>query len=201
MSNVRIAYGVDVAEIQRSSFENDTVTALIHGHVKQETGLAATDEQPKVIDETNVEIPAVEEKYSTVEEDRNGGVNTGGVGDDGRDSTGVGDGGASTGAGDDEEPSFKKVTKATSYGEEEKNVVPPAATAAADEQPSNQVTNGTDVAETPAAEEKPTETETNLVVVDHEEPIFNEATTRCGEEGKTAVLATVGVLDSFQQIS
>ncbi|CAK9860091.1 unnamed protein product [Sphagnum jensenii] len=210
MSNVRIAYGVDVAEIQRSSFENDTVTALIHGHVEQETGLAAIDEQPKVTDETNVEIPAVEEKYSTVEEDRNGGVNTGGVGDDGRDSTGVGDGGASTGvgdggastgAGDDEEPSFKKVTKATNYGEEEKNVVPPAATAAADEQPSSQVTNGTDVAETPAAEEKPTETETNLVVVDHEEPIFNEATTRCGEEGKTAVLATIGVLDSFQQIS
>jgi hypothetical protein len=102
---------------------------VTHGHGEQETGLAAADEQPKVTDEIDVEIPAVEEKYSTVEEDRNGGVNTGGVGDDGRDltgvsdggaSTGVGDDGASTGAGDDEEPSFKKATEATSYGEEEK---------------------------------------------------------------------------------
>ncbi|CAK9229743.1 unnamed protein product, partial [Sphagnum troendelagicum] len=105
------------------------------------------------------------------------------------DSTGVGDGGASTGAGDDEEPSFKKTTEATSYGEEEKAAVPPAATTAADEQPSSQVIDGTDVAETPAAEEKPTETETNPVVVDHEEPIFNEAATRYGEEEKTAVPA------------
>jgi hypothetical protein len=32
-----------------------------------------------------------------------------------------------------------------------------------------------DVVETPAAEEKPTDTETNLVVVDHEEPIFDMA--------------------------
>ncbi|CAK9880799.1 unnamed protein product [Sphagnum jensenii] len=137
MSNVHIAYGVDVAEVQRSSFQNDTVIAVIHGHGKQETGLTATDEQPKVNDETNVEIPDVEEKYNTVEEDRNGGVNTGGVGDDGRDMTGVGDGGASTGVGDDEEPSFKKATEATNYGEEEKNVVPPVAIAAADEQPSS----------------------------------------------------------------
>jgi hypothetical protein len=98
MSKVHIAYGVDAAEVQRSSFENDTVTAVTHGHGEQETGLAAADEQPKVTDEIDVETPAVEEKYSTVEEDRNGGVNTGGVGDDGRDSTGVGDGGASTGA-------------------------------------------------------------------------------------------------------
>ncbi len=184
---------------------------MTHGHGEQETGLAAADEQPKVTDEIDVEIPAVEEKYSTVEEDRNGGVNTGGVGDDGRDltgvsdggaSTGVGDGGASTGAGDDEEPSFKKATEATSYGEEEKTTVPPPATAAADEQPSNQVTDGTDVAKTPvAAEEKPTETETNPIVVDHEEPIFDEAVTRYGEKEKTVIPATVGVLDCFQQIS
>jgi hypothetical protein len=107
---------------------------VTHGHGEHETGLTAADEQPKVTDENDVEILAVEEKYSTVEEDRNGGVNTRGVGDDGRDLTGIGDGGASTGAGDDEEPSFKKVT---SYGEEEKIAVPPAATSAADEQPSN----------------------------------------------------------------
>jgi hypothetical protein len=159
--------------------------------------LAAADEQPKVTDEIEVETPTVEEKYSTVEEDRNGGVNTGGVGDDGRDSTGVGDGGASTGAGDDEKPSFKKTTEATSYGEEEKAAVPPTVTTAADEQPSSQVIDGTDVAETPAVEEKPTETETNLVVVDHEEPIFDEAATRYGKEEKTAVPAAVGVLDYF----
>jgi hypothetical protein len=66
---------------------------------------------------------------------------------------------------------------------------------AADEQPSSQVIDGTDVAETLAAEEKPTET--NPVVVDHEEPIFDEAATRYGEEEKTAVPAAVGVLDSF----
>jgi len=197
MSKVRIAYGVNAAEVQRSSFENDTVTTVTHGHGEQETGLATADEQPKVTDETDVETPAVEEKYSTVEEDRNGGVNTGGVGDDGRDSTGVGDGGASTGVGDDEEPSFKKTTEATSYGEEEKTTVPPATTVAADEQPSSQVIDGTDIAETPAVEEKPTETETNPVVVDHEEPIFDEATTRYGEEEKTAVPAAVGVLDCF----
>jgi hypothetical protein len=171
MSKVRIAYGVDAAEVQRSSFENDTVTAVTHGHGEHETGLAAADEQPKVTDETNVETPAVEENYNIVEEDHNGGVNTGGVGDDGRDSTRVGDGGASTGAGDDEEPSFKKATEATSYGEEEKTVVPLAATAIADEQPSSQVTDGMDIAETPA------------------------------EEEKIAVPAAVGVLDYFQQIS
>jgi hypothetical protein len=171
MSRVRIASRVDAAEVQRSSSENDTVTAVTHGHGEQETGLATADEQPKVTNGTNVEIPAVEEKYSTVEEDRNGGVNTGGVGDDGRDSTGVGDGGASMGVGDDEEPSFKKATQATSYGEEEKIAVPPAV-AAADEQPSSQVTDGTDVAETPAAEKKPIETEskTNPVVVDMKNP-------------------------------
>ncbi|CAK9224276.1 unnamed protein product [Sphagnum troendelagicum] len=197
MSKVHIAYGVDAAEVQRSSFENDTVTVVTHGHGEQETGLAAADEQPKVTDEIDVETPAVEEKYSTVEEDRNGGVNTGGVGDDGRDSTGVGDGGASTGAGDDEEPSFKKTTEATSYDEEEKAAVPPTATTAADEQPSSQVIDGTDVAETPAVEEKPTETETNPVVVDHEEPIFDEAGTRYGEEEKTVVPRAVGVLDCF----
>ncbi|CAM6023709.1 unnamed protein product [Sphagnum balticum] len=137
MSKVRIAYGVNAVEVQRSSFENDIVTTVTHGHGEHEIGLAAADEQPKVTDETNVETPTIEEKYSTVEKDRNGGVNTGGVGDDGRDLTGVGDGGASTKAGDDEEPSFKKATEATSYGKEEKTVVPPAATAAADEQPSN----------------------------------------------------------------
>jgi hypothetical protein len=62
---------------------------------------------------------------------------------------------------------------------------------------SSQVIDGTDVAETPAVEEKPTETETNLVVVDHEEPIFDEAVTRYGKEEKTAILAAVGVLDYF----
>jgi hypothetical protein len=62
---------------------------------------------------------------------------------------------------------------------------------------SSQVIDGTDIAETPAAaEEKPTETETNPVV-DHEEPIFNEAATRYGKEEKTAVPAAVGVLDCF----
>jgi hypothetical protein len=167
MSRVHIASGVDVAKVQRSNSENDTVTVVTHGHGEQETGLATADEQPKVTDGTDVETPAVEEKYSTVEEDRNGGVNTGGVGDDGRDLTGVGDGGALTGAGDDEEPSFKKATHVTSYGKEEKIIVPPVV-AAADEQPSSQVTDGTDVAETPATEKKPTETETktNPVVVD-----------------------------------
>ncbi|CAK9876012.1 unnamed protein product [Sphagnum jensenii] len=156
---------VDAAEVQRSSSENDTVTAVTHGHGEQETGLAAADEQPKVTDGTDVETPVVEEKYSTVEEDRDGGVNPGGVGDDGGDSTGAGDGGASTGAGDDEEPSFENATEATRYGEEEKTAVP----AAADEQPSSQVTDGTDVAETPAAEEKPTETKTKTnPVVDEE---------------------------------
>jgi hypothetical protein len=105
---------------------------VTHGHGEQETGLATADEQPKVTDGTNIETPAVEEKYSTVEEDQNGGVNTEGVGDDGRDSTGVGDGGASTGARDDEEPSFKKATHATSYGKKEKIAVPPLV-AAADE--------------------------------------------------------------------
>jgi len=130
MSRVRIASGVNVAEVQRRSSENDTVIVVTHGHGEQETGLATVDEQPKVTDGSDVEIPAVEEKYSTVEEDRNGGVNTGGVGDDGRDSTRVGDGGASTRAGDDEEPSFKKATQATTYGEEEKIAVPPAVVAA-----------------------------------------------------------------------
>ncbi len=79
------------------------------------------------------------------------------VGDD--DDGGI----AATGAGDDEEPSFEEATEAPSYGEEEKTAVPAAA---ADEQPSSQVTDGTDVAETPAAEVKPaeTETETNPVV-------------------------------------
>jgi hypothetical protein len=133
--------------------------------------LATADEQPKVTDGTDVETPAVKEKYSIVEEDRNGGVNTRGVGDDGRDSMGVGDGGASTGAGDDEEPSFKKATHATSYGKEEKIAVP-LAVAATDEQLSSQVTDGTDVAETPVVEKKPTETETktNPVVVDMKNP-------------------------------
>ncbi|CAK9225604.1 unnamed protein product [Sphagnum troendelagicum] len=178
--------GVDAAEVQRSSSENDTVTAVTHGHGEQETGLAAADEQPKVTDGTHVETPLIEEKYSTVEEDRDGGVNLGGVGDDGGDSTGAGDDGASTGVGNDEEPSFEKATDATSYGEEEKTAVP---TAAADEQPSSEVTDGTDVAETPAAEEKPTET--NPVVVDDEEPRFEEATntTSYGKEEKTAVPA------------
>jgi len=202
MSRVRITSGVDAAEVQRSSSENDTMTIVTHGHGEQETGLAAIDEQPKVTNGTDVETPAIEEKYSTIEEDRNGGVNTRGVRDDGRNSTGVGDGGTSTGAGDDEEPSFKKVTQATSYGEEEKTVVPPPP-ATADEQPSCQVTDGMDVAKTPTAEEKPTETETktNPIVVDDEEPRFDEAATRYGEEEKTAVPATVGVLDCFQQIS
>jgi hypothetical protein len=178
------------------------VIVVTHGHGEHETGLAAAvNEQPKVTDEIDVETPAVEKKYSIVEEDRNGGVNTRGVGDDGRDSTGVGDGGASTRAGDDEEPNFKKATEATSYGEEEKTAVPPATTAAADEQPSSQATDGTDVAETPAAEDKPTETETNPAVVDHEEPRFDEVATRYGEEEKTAVPAAVGVLDCFHQIS
>ncbi len=177
------------------------MTAVTHGHGEHETGLAAADEQPKVTDEIDVETLAVEEKYSTVEEDQNGGVNTRGVGDDGRDSTGVDDGGALMGAGDDEEPSFKKATEATSYGKEEKIAVPPEATAATDEQPSSQITNGTDVAETLVAEEKSTQTETNPVVVDHEEPRFDEAATRYGEEEKTAVRAVVGVLDCFQQIS
>ncbi len=136
MSRVRIASGVNAAEVQRSNSENDTVTAVTHGDGEQETSLVTTDEQPKVTDGTDVETPDVEKKYSTVEEDRNGGVNTGGVGDDGRDSTRVGDGGASTGAGDDEEPSFKKATQATSYGEEEKTAIPPPP-ATADEQPSN----------------------------------------------------------------
>jgi len=158
MSRVRIASGVDAAKVQRSSFENDTVTAVTHGHGEQETGLAAADEQPKVTDGIDVETPAVEEKYNTVEEDRHGGVNTGGVGNDGGDSTGAGDGGALTGAGDDEEPSFEKAYEVTSYGEEEKTAVPPAATA--DEQPSNQVSDGTDSAKTLAAEEKPIKTET-----------------------------------------
>jgi hypothetical protein len=179
--------GVDAAEVQRSSSENDTVTAVTHGHGKQETGLAAADEQPKVTDGTDVETPAVEEKYSTVEEDRDGGVNPGGVGDDGGASTGAGDGGASTGSGNDEEPSFEEATDATSYGEGEKTAVPAAA---ADEQPSSQGTDGTDVAETPAAEEKSTETETetNPVVVNDKEPSFEEATSY-GEEEKTAVPA------------
>jgi len=162
---VRIASGVDAAEVQRSNSKKDTVTAVTHGLDKHETGLATADEQLKVTDGTDIETPAVEEKYSTVEEDRNGGVNTGGVGDDGRDLTGTGDGGASTGARDDEEPSFKKATQATSYGEEEKTALPPAV---ANEEPSNQVTDGTDVAATPTAEKKPTETETktNTIVVD-----------------------------------
>jgi hypothetical protein len=186
MSRVRITSRVDAAKVQRSSSKNNTVIAVIHGHGEQETGLAAADEQPKVTDGTDVETLAVEEKYSTVEEDRNGGVNTRGVGDDGRDSMGVGDGGASMGAGDDEEPSFKKVTQVTSYGEEEKITIPPAAVAT-DEQPSSQITDGTDVAETPAAEEKPTETKTktNPIVVDDEEPRFDEAATSYGEKEKT----------------
>ncbi|CAK9272988.1 unnamed protein product [Sphagnum jensenii] len=200
--------GVEAAEVQRSSSENDTVTAVTHGHGEQETGLAAADEQPKVTDGTDVETPAVEEKYSTVEEDRDGGVNPGGVGDDGGDSTGAGDGGASTGTGDggastgagnDEEPSFEKATEATSYGEEGQTAVPAAP---ADEQPSSQATDGTDVAETPAAEEKTTETETetNPVVVDDEEPRFEEATdaTSYGEEEKTAVPAAADEQPSSQ---
>jgi len=143
------------------------MTVVTHGHGEQETGLATADEQLKVTNGTDVETLAVEKKLCTVEEDWNGGVNTGGVGDDGRDSTRVGDGGASTGVGDDDEPNFKKATQVTSYGEEEKTTVPPA-TATADEQPNSQVTDGTDVAKTPATEEKSTETETktNLVVVD-----------------------------------
>ncbi|CAK9219301.1 unnamed protein product [Sphagnum troendelagicum] len=44
----------------------------------------------------------------------------------------VTDGGASTGAGNDE-PSFEKATEATNYGEEEKTAVPPPPPAAADE--------------------------------------------------------------------
>ncbi len=165
--------GVDAAEVQRRSTENDTVT---HGHGEQKTCLAAADEQPRVTDGSDVETPAVEEKYSTVEEDRIGGVNTGGVG-----------------AGDDEEPSFEE---ATSYGEEEKTAVPAAA---ADEQPSSQVVDGTDVAETPAAEEKPTETEaeTKPVVVGDEEPRFEEATSH-GEQEKTAVPAAADEQPSSQ---
>ncbi|CAM6067523.1 unnamed protein product [Sphagnum tenellum] len=201
MSKVRITSGVDAAEVQRSSSENDTVIAVTHGHGEQKTSLVAADEQPKVTNGINVETPAIEKKYSTVEEDRNGGVNTGGVGNDDKNSTRAGDGGALTGVGDDEEPSFEKATELTSYGEEGKTAVPPAV-AAADEQPSSQVPDGTDVAKTLAAEEKPieTETKTNLVVVD-EEPRFNEVTTRYGEEEKTAVPVVVGVLDYFQQIS
>ncbi|CAM6048494.1 unnamed protein product [Sphagnum compactum] len=181
--------GVDAAEVQSSSSENDTVTAVTHGHGEQETSLAAADEQPNVTDGTDVETPAVEEKYSTVEEDRDGGVNTGGVGDDGGDSTGAGDGG---------EPSFEK---ATSYGEEEKTAVPAAAT---DEQLSSQVTDGTDVAETPAAEEKPTETETETnPVVDDEGPRFEEATeaTSYGEEEKTAVPAAAAAEQLSRQVT
>ncbi|CAK9194680.1 unnamed protein product [Sphagnum troendelagicum] len=201
MSRVSIASGVDVAEVQRSSFENDTMTAVTHGHDEQETSLAVADEQPKVTDGIDVETRAVEEKYSTVEEDRNGGVNTGGVGNDDGDSTVAGDGEALTGAGDDEKPSFEMATEVTSYGEEGKTAVPPAV-AAVDEQPSSQVNDRTDVAKTPAAKEKPieTKTKTNPIVVD-EEPRFNEATTRYGEEEKTAVPAVVGVLDCFQQNS
>jgi hypothetical protein len=223
--------GVDAPEVQRSRYENDTVTAATHGHGEQETSLAAADEQPKVTDGTDVETPAVKEKSSTVEEDRNGGVNTGGVGDDGGDSTGAGDGGASTGAGDDEqpkvtdgtddetptaeekptetetktnpvvdhdeEPRFEDAIEAPSYGEEEKTAVPAAA---GDEQPRSQVTDGTDVAETPAAEEKPTETETNPVVVHDEEPRFEDATdaTSYGEEEKTAVPAAAGAAGDEQ---
>ncbi len=194
--------GVDAAEVQKSSSENDTVTAATHGHGEQETCLAAADEQPNGTDGTDVETPAVEEKYSTVEEDRDGGVNTGGVGDDGGDSTGAGDGGASTGDGDDEEPSFEEATEAPSYGEEEKTAVPAAA---ADEQPSSQVTDGTDVAETPAAEEKPTETETetNPVVVDDKEPRFDEETeaTSYGEEEKTAVPAAAADEQPSSQVT
>ncbi len=190
--------GDDAAEVERSSSENDIVTDVTHGHGEQETSFAAADEQPKVTDGTDVETPA-----STVEEDRNGGVNTGGVGDDGGDSKGAGDGGASTGAGDDEEPSFEEATEATSYGEEEKTAVPAAA--AADEQPSSQVTDGTDVAGTPAAEEKPTETktETNPVVVDDEEPRFEEATeaTSYGEEEKTAVPAAAADEQQSSQVT
>ncbi|KAH9561824.1 hypothetical protein CY35_05G042800, partial [Sphagnum magellanicum] len=188
--------GDDAAEVERSSSENDIVTDVTHGHGEQETSFAAADEQPKVTDGTDVETPAVEE-------DRNGGVNTGGVGDDGGDSKGAGDGGASTGAGDDEEPSFEDATEATSYGEEEKTAVPAAA---ADEQPSSQVTDGTDVAETPAAEEKPTETETetetNPIVVD-EEPRFEEATeaTSYGEEEKTAVPAAAAAEQLSSQVT
>jgi len=202
MSRVRIVFEIDAAEVQKNNSENDTVTTVTHGHGEQETGLAATNEQPKVTNGTDVETPGVEKKYSTVEEDRNGGVNTGGVGDDGGDSMGAGDGGASTGARDDEEPSFEKVTEATSYGEEENTTIPPAK-ATVDEQPSSQVTNGTDIAKTPATKEKPTKTETktNPVVVDDEEPRFDEVATRYGEEEKTAVPAAAGILDCFQHIS
>jgi hypothetical protein len=194
--------GVDAAEVQSSSSENDTVTAVTHGHGEQETGLAAADEQPNVTDGTDVETPAAEEKNSTSEEDRDGGVNPGGVGGDGGDSTGAGDGGASTGAGDDEEPRFEEATEATSYGEEEKTAVPAAA---ADEQPSSQVTDGTDVAETPAAEEKPTETktETNPVVVDDKEPSFEDATeaNSYGEEEKAAVPAAAADEQPSSQVT
>jgi hypothetical protein len=194
--------GVDAAEVQSSSSKNDTVTAVTHVHGEQETCLAAADEQPNVTDGTDVETPAVEEKYSTSEEDRDGGVNPGGVGGDGGDSTGAGDGGASTGAGDDEEPRFEEATEATSYGEEEKTAVPAAA---ADEQPSSQVTDGTDVAETPAAEEKPTETktETNPVVVDDKEPSFEDATeaNSYGEEEKAAVPAAAADEQPSSQVT
>jgi len=56
MSKVHIAYGVDAAKVQKTSFENDTVTAVTHGHGEQETGLAAADEQPKVTVEIDVEL-------------------------------------------------------------------------------------------------------------------------------------------------
>jgi hypothetical protein len=94
------------------------------------------------------------------------------------------------------------VTKATSYGEEENTTIPPAK-ATVDEQLSSQVTNGTDIAKTPATKEKPTKTETktNPVVVDDEEPRFDEVATRYGEEEKTAVPAAAGILDCFQHIS
>ncbi|CAM6026186.1 unnamed protein product [Sphagnum balticum] len=112
------------------------------------------------------------------------------------------DGGiAATGAGDDEEPSFEEATEAPSYGEEEKTAVPAAA---ADEQPSSQVTDGTDVAETPAAEEKPTETETETnPVVDDEEPRFDEETeaTCYGEEEKTAVPAAAADEQPSSQVT
>jgi hypothetical protein len=224
--------GVDAPEVQRSRYENDTVTAATHGHGEQETSLAAADEQPKVTDGTDVETPAVKEKSSTVEEDRNGGVNTGGVGDDGGDSTGAGDGGASTGAGDDEqpkvtdgtddetptaeekptetetktnpvvdhdeEPRFEDAIEAPSYGEEEKTAVPAAA---GDEQPRSQVTDGTDVAETPAAKEKSTETETETnPVVDDKKPSFEEAT-GYGEEEKTAVPAAAADEQPTSQVT
>ncbi len=172
---------------------------MTHGHGEHETGLATADEQPKVTDGTDVEIPTVEEKYSTVEEDRNGGVDTGGVGDDGRDSMGIGDGGASTGAGDDEKPSFKKATRATRCGEEEKIAVPRAA-AAADEQPSNRW-NGRCWNSCCWREADRDRDQDQSCCYWYEEPRFDEVATRYGEEEKTAVPAAVGVLDCFQQIS